>query len=262
MRKTNCKRMKKVMSLYIAADLVGEPEREAASHLATCDGCRQLASEFAEGNSLLTQACAQPDFGGEFYAGIRSAVLKEISHYRVPSKPSIFGRRWLYAASLAAAIIASGVMLQYRRSAPETPQGLASNSPVIDRPTLGRAKGADPSSSPQLLESPRWPRRSRRPAVVRKPDTLNPTGTARDDRKEIAPAIGALTASGASASESATLSGQSASSSSGAASSSEVSRIEIQTADANIRIIWLSPRDSRKSEESNHDQDPENGDRN
>lgn len=259
--KTNCKRMTKMMSLYIAGDLVGEPERKAASHLATCEGCRQLASQFSESSNLLTQAWAQPDFGAEFYAGIRSAVLGEISHHRVPSKPSIFGRPWLYAASLAVAIIASGVMLQYRRTAPETSQGLASNSRGLDRPTSGRAKGADPSSSPQLSEL-QSPRRSRRPAVVRTPDALNTPVAARDDRKEIAPAIVALRAGGASALESATLSGQSASSSSGAASSSEVSRIEIQTADPNIRIIWLSSRDSRKSEESNHDPDPENGDRN
>jgi hypothetical protein len=44
--------------------------------------------------------------------------------------------------------------------------------------------------------------------------------------------------------------------------SSQVSRIEIQTADPNIRIIWLSPRESGEPDGAKRDQDhPETSNR-
>ncbi len=284
MRKTNCKRMIRMMSLYVAGDLVGEPEREAAAHLADCQTCRQLAEEFSESSSLLTQAFAQPEFDAEFYAGVRREVLGKITVERNVSKPSMFGRlwgpRWVYATSLAAVVIAI-VTLQVFRIIPRGPSRDPGFTPhVTDQTTPGQAKDANSSSSRQLSEFPpksllattpagqsnkpfdgRDSRSSRRQIeAVRKPDAQDTARTARDNRKQIAPVMPSSVAPAAL--ETVTLSGQFASSRSGVASSSEVSRIEMQTADPNIRIIWLAPRDSRKSEEINHDQDPENGDRN
>jgi hypothetical protein len=44
--------------------------------------------------------------------------------------------------------------------------------------------------------------------------------------------------------------------------SPQISRIEIQTADPNIRIIWLSPQESREPDGTNHVQDhPETSNR-
>ena len=60
MRTLNCKRMAQMLSLYVAGDLVGAPERKVAAHLAACEACRRLAQEFSESSSLLTQACAPP----------------------------------------------------------------------------------------------------------------------------------------------------------------------------------------------------------
>src|SRR6266550_253842 len=102
MRKTNCERMARMTSLYVAGDLVGEPERDAAAHLANCQACRQLAEDFSESSSLLSEAWAQPQFDAEFYAAIRREVLGKITVDRNLSKPSMFGRlwgrRWVYAA--------------------------------------------------------------------------------------------------------------------------------------------------------------------
>ena len=102
MRRLNCKRTARMISLYIAGDLVGAPEREVAAHLAACDGCRRLADEFSESSSLMTEACAPPEFGAEFYSGIRQAVLGEIASDQMLAKPSIFRPRWLYATAFAA----------------------------------------------------------------------------------------------------------------------------------------------------------------
>src|SRR6266849_5138038 len=126
MRTLKCKRMVPMISHYVASDLVGAPERKVAAHVMACEACRRLAEEFWESKNLLTQACAVPEFGAEFYSGIRDAVIDEITRDRVQSKPSLFRRRWLYATAFAAVVIVSGVILQhFGRSRRETPQGWA-----------------------------------------------------------------------------------------------------------------------------------------
>jgi Putative zinc-finger len=263
MRNVNCKSMTKLMPLYVAGDLAGEPEREAGLHLAGCEGCRQLAEEFLESNNLLTQAYAQPEFDAEFYAGIRRAVLGKLPNESlVSTKPWPFEgrweRRWIYATSLAVAVIAAviaTVTLQLFLVPRQTSTDLVATPRGAGQPTSAKPPdSASPESSPATraqtgqshirLASTDSRQSNRRIELVRKPDALD-TLTAREAPKEISPVI--------------TLSGSSAPSL-GPAYSSKVSRIEIQTADPNIRIIWLIPRDPRKSDETIHNQEPhENG---
>ncbi len=292
MRTLNCKRMVQMISLYVAGDLVRVREREVATHLAACEQCRRLAQDFSESSSLLAQACTPPEFGAEFYSGIRRAVLGEITRERMRSKPSLFRRRWLYATAFAGVVIAAGVMLQqhFVSTIREAPQGLTLAPQVTGQPRSDQAKGTNSSSSPPLSELPQSPRkphrlpetlrvkshnvlalvnprrRSRQFETVRKSDASDTSQTARDKRAPIAQATPSSTSASTSISpvalESATFSGGSPSSLSGRASASQVLRIEIQTADPNIRIIWFAPRESRESEETNHDQDQhENGNR-
>ena len=275
MRTLNCKHMAQLLSLYVAGDLVGAPAREVAAHLAACEGCRQLAQEFSDGSSLLTQACIPPEFGAEFYSGIRRAVLGQISRERMLSKPSLFRRPWLYATAFAAGVIVSGVMLQHFSGARREPsQGSA-----------GQAIATNSSSSPgspEMQQSPRKPyalpgawrgqphkvlalvhsRRSPRQfEMVRKQDASGIAQAARDKRTQTVQAMQSSTSVPTIVSSvslgSATSVG---STSSPSRRASQVSRIEIQTADPNIRIIWLGPRESRESEETNHDQH-DNGER-
>jgi hypothetical protein len=281
MRTLNCKRMAQMLSLYVAGDLVGAPERKVAAHLAACEACRRLAQEFSESSSLLTQACAPPEFGEEFYSGIRQAVLSEITRERMLSKPFLFRRRWLYATAFAAVVIAVPVMLQHFGSTRrEAPQGLADQAKATHSSSSPGSSGMEqsprkPHELPGTLRKPSHKvlalvnsRRSPRQfGTVRKPDASGIAQAARDKRNQTVQAMQSSTSNSTSAStnvgpvafESATVSGRSTSSPVGHAS--QVSRIEIQTADPNIRIIWLGPRESRESEETNHDQH-DNGDRN
>jgi hypothetical protein len=271
MRTLNCKRMARMISLYVAGDLVGEPEREVAAHLAVCDGCRRLSEEFSASSSLLIQACRPPEFGAEFYSGIRQAVLGEVTRDRMQSKPSLFRLRWFYATAFAIAVIASAVVLQHLSGAGQrTPQGLASALQSTVQPTSGQVKGTNPSLSPQSSDVLQSSRKSPGPGVtpgvqskgilalanprrrstqfepVKKVDAPDATQGARDESTQIAQKIRSSTRVGPVALE----------------PSSQVSRIEIQTADPNIRIIWLVSRESRESEQTNHDQDQrENGNR-
>lgn len=260
MRTLNCKGVAGMISLYVAGDLVGAPEREVAMHLAACGACRRLAKEFAESNSLLTQACAPPEFGPEFYAGIRNAVLDKITRDRRLSRAPLFRRRWVYATAFAAIVIAAGVVLQYYgNSGRQTPRGLALSPPVTDQATSPRQKEGTDSlpSSRQSKGTPRVARPSVQALVnqrrssgqtktVQQANTSDATQNTLDKNIQIAQAMPL---------------GESPSSPSGRAVASQISRIEIQTADPNIRIIWLGPQEPRESEPTNHDQ-PQDEDEN
>jgi hypothetical protein len=251
MRTLTCKRAARMISLYIAGDLVGAPEREVAAHLAACEACGRLAEEFSESSSLLTQACTPPEFGAEFYSGIRHAVLGEIATDQMLSKPSLFRPRWLYATAFAAIVIASGVMLQhFAGTQRETPQGLALAPPATDQSTSQSSEVQSPRKKRELpgtlsvqaskdpaLVNPRG--RSRHFAAMRMPDELVTSQAARFRGAQIEPAMQSTARVRPVALE----------------ASSQVSRIEIQTADPNIRIIWLGTRESREPAENNHDQD-------
>jgi anti-sigma factor RsiW len=285
MRRMNCKRACEMLPLYTAGDLEGSREREVAAHLAACVACRRLAAEFSESSHLLAEACATPEFGAEFYAGIRSAVLSEIRRDRpTPSTPSLFiaslfTRRLAYAASFAVALIVLALALQHaRRAAQPAPTQIAQGQhPATDVtperrtfPTMqSRTFTPAPSSDAVAKESsshsttiPATPtRRAMRRGATALRDEENPTNDAQTALTLVAavPHANVNPAREASA--------PSAVGSANAASqpAPEVSRIEIQTADPNIRIIWLAPQ---KSEEPNPNpnnrenrDNQENGDR-
>ena len=145
MRALNCKRTTRMISLYVAGDLVGGAEREVATHLAACDACRRLAQEFSVSSSLLAEACALPEFGAAFYSGIRSAVLGEIASQQLQAKPSLFRPRWLYATAFAAIVIVSGVMLRHFVSIRhETPRDVTT---VKMQPTPGPTEAPAPGKN-------------------------------------------------------------------------------------------------------------------
>lgn len=272
MRTFNCKRMAQMISLYVAGDLAGARERAVGAHLLACEQCRRVAEEFSKSSSLLTQACTPPEFGADFYSGIRAAVLGEITRDRTPSKPSLFRRRWLYATVFAVVVIAFWALLQHGSTRRQTQQAFAFAPQVADRQTADHANGTNSSSAPQFFESPQLPRRSggargtlkdqpqkvwtlakargRQFEPVKTPDLPD---TAKMAPGKQAPRAMPRSSAGPTAPELAVF-GLPPSSPTGRASAPQVSRIEIQTADPNIRIIWLAPREPIASADTNHDQ--------
>ena len=262
MKKWKCQRMTRMISLYVAGDLPVASERTTAAHLATCDACHRLAGEFSENRNLLIQSCALPELGADFYAEIRRTVFAEIASDRELSKPSLFGVGWVYATSFAVAIVVSGIMLQSQRTAPEKPRDLAFKPPVSDVAVLGKRAGGVPTTVPGLSEFPRSPRKSRRVMGERKPDLFDMNRTVRDKALEIRRAMqSSMTAVSVAAlivnPQSLSLHGGSSLRS----AAPEVTRIEIRTADPNIRIIWFAPRQAGSGEIDHDRHENENGDR-
>jgi hypothetical protein len=264
----DCKRASELMPLYAANDLEDARADDVALHLASCDACSRLAGEFAESRRLLVEAFATPEFGAEFYASIRGDVLARVGGNREPFSPAsllaaLFARRFIYAASLALVIIACGLALQhFHQATRETTSKIESARNDAHEPTpiqrldsSSHAPQTQPHTGTRKESATQYDATgtaSRRNAPHRAAtDQHDATATMiapRVDRDAVARAIPSPVNGTQTTVEPASSS-----------VAPEVSRIEIQTADPNIRIIWLAPQ---KPEEPKIDRDHhENGDR-
>ncbi|HEY9402589.1 MAG TPA: zf-HC2 domain-containing protein [Pyrinomonadaceae bacterium] len=261
-----CTRVEKFLPLYIADDLTGRRRTRAVeNHLAACEGCRRAADEYRASREMFRASALAPDFDGAFYEELRNSVLARVASDRTPVPPGRFSRlfdvRLAYAASLALLFIVAALSLHsYTRHAPEegATQKMIANA-NRERPTTPetvkttpaiRPSGNDrPTPRPAVEPAPETTGRERRaskslpPAphrnIERAGNKSSPgsplTGHAplRDSVNLPAPATPSTTQ--ANAGEMAVRDGG------GTNARHEVSRIEIQTSDPNIRIIWLSP---------------------
>ncbi len=232
MRNLNCKRATRMMPLYVVGDLTCDLNREIVKHLATCEECSRLAQEFRESNSLLAEACAPPEFGAQFYDEIRNTVLDKITRDGVSMKPQ-FGRRWIYATAFALTLVASAFMFVHWHAAREAPPDSASTMPT----TGNTASNQEPNSA-LSLQPKDLPPKFQRPSITQKPTRR--VAWSRPDPKQFESARNLdAPASGAQVSPPERV------------STSEVSRIEIQTSNPNIRIIWLVAENNRGTQETN-----------
>ena len=81
----NCKNIEPLLSLYVGGDLEEEHSQLVAAHLQSCTECTLAADEYAGATQLL-QEYETPFFSDGLYAGIRERVLDEIereSHARM-----------------------------------------------------------------------------------------------------------------------------------------------------------------------------------
>ena len=232
MGKMNCKRASRNVPLFVAGDLSGDLNREMVNHLAICEECGRLAQEFRESNSLLTEAFALPEFGAQFYDEIRNNVLDKITRDGMASRPR-FGHRWIYASAFALMLVASAVMFVRWRGVQEAPQDLSSTTRIAGNTASNQAP--ESTSSPQSKD---LPRKSQRTSISRKPvrqTTLSRTTPQQfESARKLDASAGGLQVSPSER-----------------ASASEVSRIEIQTSNPNIKIIWLVAANKRGAPEDN-----------
>jgi hypothetical protein len=237
------------MPLYSAGDLAGRRGRSVAAHVETCDSCRRLAAEFSESREWVRSAAEPPEFGAEFYEHLRSGVLDQIGREERPAgtrRAPLFalpspGRRLVYAASFALALVACGLALSlYLRRAQDAPSPMAQTPPDL------RGVGT-PAPAPTAQDEPRPVaprdddgRRGPQPKIqLAKGNNPRKTLTLRD-RAQRAAAEGARDLIAGGAGKPAPR--REAISAAVPPQHGEAARIEIQTADPNIRIIWLTPQ--------------------
>ena len=214
MKILSCKRAKRMMPLYVGGDLYLNEERAIAGHLAVCETCHQLAAEFHQSQNFLSEESATPSFDREFYEEIKHAVLAEVAQRQSNTK-SFFGARWIYAMTIAILLVGFAFLLgRWREPAPAPALTNAAANSEPDN-VRNRESLVVPGALPEKLPHPRGTKESIRRArlAAASPKQLQVPG------KTESPETVSLV--------------------SNASSRGELSRIEIQTGNPNIKIIWL-----------------------
>lgn len=230
----NCQQINELLPLYAGHDLDEKRARLVSEHLQICMACARVAEEYGE-TVELTQGFAPPVFADNVYASVRRRVMEQIEDKpTAPLLPQIFAGwfrprvAWAVASAL---IIAFGFFALYlvgNRDAKVQP--VAENNPTVDRAQSNPESMATPETteqvSPPSPEKPAVEKRRRIPNSVNRSlrvaaNTRNSWPKLRDPE-----AVNSLPAVDA-------------------APDSAPMRVEMQTKDPNIRIIWFSQSNSK-----------------
>ncbi|HXU09459.1 MAG TPA: zf-HC2 domain-containing protein [Blastocatellia bacterium] len=231
----NCRRVEKLLPLFVEDDLRPALATRIASHLEWCGKCNWLADDYRESQSWL-RASTPPEFDNALLDSVKNGALAQIaaSNQR-PSRWAALAlylnRRQVFALSAAAlVIVATFVIYGYQTRLKdagriESVKKVPDQTPPVDRrPDLSSApKTALEASSPPPPSVPKRTRHSlkgfARAGVPREREKL-------DVAQFQAPIL------------------PDAQSPNLASESKDMLRIEIQTSDPLIRIIWFAPRES------------------
>ena len=262
----NCKKAAQLIPLFIEADLETAAMQSLTEHLEACDSCRCVAKEFQASQSLL-HSVALPEFSENTFVQMRSSVLNEIARPKISDLlHPIWNWKTAFAASLAMITLMSGIVI-YRLNITEnivaqTPRtsdkkhefsAVASSKDLV-KPSSVSSKVLKPRRGRKNIAQGEVSGRERNPGKIgtnhsspeRAIDIDNEIITA----KSVAP-FGANDLS-ANIPRGATLGfmlppASQAENAAAQLPEPEMLRIEIQTADPNIKIIWLAPKDTNSS---------------
>jgi hypothetical protein len=237
----NCRRVEKLIPLYVEGELEVDKAGAVLAHTLACARCNKLAAEYEESQRWL-RSYAPPDFYDASLYDLKLSVLREINGRRarvtfLNSVAGLWRRRLVLATSAAFLIIfaALGVYI-YQHKANEAPardDTVAGGEAVQEEQTPELAQR--PEVTKQALRAGFIRKRNRRPATVARGETL--AGSVKNrgpsiERRDMKAVEQARTGETKD-----TLSGE-------GAASPGVLRIEIQTSDPSIRIIWFSQREN------------------
>jgi hypothetical protein len=226
----NCKAVQELLPLYVSRDLDEDRVQLITSHLHSCAACAGSAHEYVETRDLL-QEFAAPVFNDAVYSGIRESVWREIEK-EAESRPasltqlftSIFRPRVRWA--MVSALLLAAALVAFYFIANRNEQRQIAGSPPLGSPQkIAAAVPALPENVPttQRIHRPQPKMRALRAA----------------DR---APAVAENRNQQPSGSTEAALESNKLAEPGAVQSSEKVFRLEMQTKDPNIRIIWLTPQ--------------------
>jgi predicted anti-sigma-YlaC factor YlaD len=215
----NCKQTEELLPLYAGRELEEKRATLVTEHLQTCPACACVADEYRE-SVQLTEQFAPPVFSEAVYAGIRQHVLREIETEAMAPAwsqtiASLFGSRLTWAIASVLLIVISTFAIYFIMNRRNVEQQLANQPSVNVQPGIKERSNSGPQDNSlppsvstggqrqQLARVPQLPRRKR-------------------SRDTFADRMNTVAAK-----------------SSDPTSSSKLLRLEIQTKDPMIRIIWL-----------------------
>jgi hypothetical protein len=224
----NCTRVEKLLPLYAGGDLPPRVAEAASAHLVDCEACRRLAAEYEQSRSWLVSAAA-PEFDEQFFADLRGAVRREVALERaLPEPRSGFALLIGWKPLAATAALLLGGLLTYRSLEWQRPSAAKDEQVVRERAD----EPGKPNSRSETATRQARPRQAQTQTIRRRPRRTPPTEFAQPAPNLIVQEPRAVSGESEAAAQA----------DSGAPP--EALRIEIQTADPNIRIIWFVPQET------------------
>jgi hypothetical protein len=240
----NCKQVNELLPLHAGGDLEEKRELRVAAHLESCADCAFAASEYRETRQMLKEF-APPAFSDGVYAGIRQRVWREIESESSAATWSqtvagLFRPRLAWAVAGALLIAISVSALYFFADRQSNQNQLAIDNPASGAPQVDDQKTSQSSRENQTVTSRQQQENGRPPQAIPRPQR-------RRDRDMIAKAGSPPKSPSmnpeAPSSENTSVNPEAFS----APDSEKVLRVEMQTKDPNIRIIWFTPQEPKPS---------------
>ena len=250
----SCRRIEEMIPLYVEGDLEADCADVVSAHLKSCAACSRLAGGFEESQDWL-RSYTPPAFDSTFLDGLRTGVLSRIEENK--ARPWFFqlvSTRWRWDAALAAAlflVILGGLaFFRYQqgfRTAPDRFAGVPSEPGHA--PPLHKTPEQIGVESQRIAGSTSQHRhRTLRDAVAEAIVPAQP-----ESMIGLRPDLG-IPLSNDSGIEGTALSQADAGQvetqepvKAASPASESMTRIEIQTSDPAIRIIWFAPNANKNS---------------
>ena len=269
----NCKHVQELLPLYVGRDLEDKHAKLVMAHLQSCAECAGSANEYRETRQLLQQF-APPPFSEGVYAGIRQRVLREIGRespeVTVPTMPQFVASlfrpriRWAIATALVLAVsVFAFYFIANRRN--NQPQLAGSGRPVdrtrpdeqanarspVNELAVAPAPSSDGNNGPHstitgrstgtytTIAGAHQAQRRKSPAVAAG-RTAPPTVNVAVNTPDTGPMTAAVSL------QSNNLAAPDAFPTRNPATSEKTLRVEMQTKDRNIRIIWFSQQRTKQ----------------
>lgn len=257
----NCKHVQELLPLFTGRDLDQNRATLVTAHMQSCAACAASAREYRESQQLLQQF-ATPQFSEAVYSGIRQRVLREISEQPVAPTlgESIAGwfrprARWAIATVLLLAV--SGLAFYLIATRTNGPQQISKGNDQRETSSTGSKPTVSPSPSNRQSHGPTSPaanpdagggrtgagpldgryqfqrRKSSRAAAGPGPHT--------PDVRVITPDIRVIAAQTSPQSKPPVAPNTAAD-----PASEKTLRVDIQTSDQNIRIIWFTHQPAKQ----------------
>jgi putative zinc finger protein len=235
----NCRRIEQLLPLYVEGDLKSSLTAQIASHLEWCGRCNWLADEFEESQSWLRSHEA-PVFDEAFVGDLKRSVLNRVA--ASGSRASLFSswithwnRRQVLALAMTFLLVVGALTLYFYQSRARSNSDIVSGTSVPED-TI-RKEDRQPSAANLDPEAGLKPKDLIVKGRLRFKPQIPRTAITRHDFDGRPPRTDEEVISQGNPTE------QVDSSAGVPGDSREMLRIEIQTSDPNIRIIWFAPKE-------------------
>lgn len=224
----NCKQVEKLLPLYAGRDHEEKRATLVTEHVQTCAACARVVDEYRE-SVQLTQQFVPPIFSETVFAEVRQRVLREIET-EAPAWSqtitSLFRLRLTWAIASVILIVVSIFAIYFIVNRENVGQQLADNPPAK----------VQPGTNERVNPGPHDDKRAALPPSVATADKKQPfAGVPRPQHKK-----SRNVSAQASSIPQPTLFPPRDSAALG-----KTLRVEIQTKDPQIRIIWFVPQESK-----------------